>query len=415
MAKGKLNYEGLSIQDALALIDKTFGSGKAILASNLYNTKVVRIPSGSFALDRAMGGGFAQGHAHMLWADKGAGKTTVAYRAEASFQYHYPERMVIHIAIEPFDPENAKSNGVDLSRVIVIYPDYGEEALDMVEVLLTTGQVSLFVVDSVDVLISKAEAEGSMEDKQRGDQARLINKMLRKMMKYMRPKIDKASGLVKYENGLTVIYISQMRINQNAGMFADPASIGGGKGYRHAQSIILKFTEISKDYKHFKELPSGKRIMAGVRIRTNTTYNKTYPPDIGAAFDYYFSDYSDTKRNVRRDFTAGQVDHSREVLDGILDLRIASGDEKSITIDGVKTPTHTFLADLDKKPLRRLKYMKAICKASSPKIQTNQLRYYADANSPIFKTASPLSLGQKRKRSKGTQNTNVSKRRKRSN
>ena len=414
MAKGKsLNYEGLSIDEALALIEDKFGTGKAIVASKLYNTKVVRIPSGSFALDRAMGGGFAQGHAHMLWADKGAGKTTVAYRAEASFQYHYPERVVLHIAIEPFDPENAKANGVDLSRVIVIYPDYGEEALDMVEVLLTTGKVSLFVVDSVDVLISKAEAEGSMEDKQRGDQARLINKMLRKMMKYMRPKVDKESGLVKYENGLTVIYISQMRINQNAGIFADPASIGGGKGYRHAQSIILKFTEISKEYKHFKELANGKRIMAGVRIRTLTSYNKTYPPDVPSVFDYYFSSYSDVKRNVARSFRAGQVDHSREVFDGLLDLRLATGDEKSITVDGTKHVTHNFLAELDKKPLRRLKYMKAICKASSPKIQTNQLRYYADAASPIFKTAGQVSLGSKRKASKRTQDKHVSKRRKR--
>ena len=410
MAKGKQpNYEDLSIAEALEKIDKVFGVGKAILASKLYNLKVVRVPSGSFALDRSMGGGFAQGHAHMLWADKGTGKTTVAYRAEASFQYHYPERVVIHIAIEPFDPENAKANGVDLERVIVIYPDYGEEALDMVEVLLTTGKVSLFVVDSVDVLISKAEAEGSMEDKQRGDQARLINKMLRKMMKYMRPKIDKESGLVKYENGLTTIYISQMRVNQNAGMFQDPAMIGGGKGYRHAQSILLRFTEASKEYKHFQELPSGKRIMSGIRIRTNTQYNKTYPPDIPAVFDYYFSSHTDVKRNVSRNFRAGQIDHSREVLDGLLDLRLATGDEKSVNIDGTKQPTHNFLADLDKKPLRRLKYMKAICKASSPKIQTSQLRYYADAASPIFKTTRQVSLGSKRKRRKGTQDKHVSK------
>lgn len=220
-----------ALEAALAQIDRNFGKGSVMRLGDEIRAPAEIIPTGSIALDVALGiGGFPRGRVVEIYGPESSGKTTLALHAVANAQRAGGIAAFID-AEHALDPEYAKKLGVDTDALLVSQPDTGEQALEIMDMLIRSGAIDVVVIDSVAALVPKAEIEGEMGDSHVGLQARLMSQALRKI-----------TGALSQSN-TTAIFINQLR--EKIGVFfGSPETTTGGKALKFYASIRLDIRRI---------------------------------------------------------------------------------------------------------------------------------------------------------------------------
>ncbi|MFC1854473.1 recombinase RecA [Candidatus Dependentiae bacterium] len=257
-----------ALDAAFAQIQKQFGQGSVMLFGQLPKTKIATISTGSVFIDNALGvGGFPCGRIVEVFGPEASGKTTVALHAIAEAQKNGGVCAFID-AEHAMDTSYASSVGVNVDDLVISQPDYGEQALDIAEMLIRSGAIDLLVIDSVAALVPKAEIDGDMGDIQVGLQARLMSKALRKLTS------------IVHKSKTVLIFINQIRSKINTLPFANKETTSGGNALKFYSSVRLDIRKIAT-------LKKGDKPV-GNRLSVKIVKNKVAPPFARVEVDLIF-------------------------------------------------------------------------------------------------------------------------------
>lgn len=295
MTKPPPDSRGAAVE-VMAEINKEMGPETVVWGSQLRFLEVPRISSGSLALDTALGGGWTVNAWHEIYGDESSGKTTIIMKTIATQQAKDPNWTVFWIAAEEFVPEWATDLGCDLNRIIVMQTNILEEGTNAAIRVLETRTVDALVIDSLPALSPVTESEGSMEDQQVGQTARMMGKFFRKAYTAMK------RSLVESDRPVTCFMVNQWREKIGI-MFGDPRTTPGGraKNYWYSTRVELKRDE------WITEGEKRNQRKVGISIKCLTKKNKSYPPERVASFDFYF-DHNELK------IPPGNYDPAKELV-----------------------------------------------------------------------------------------------------